>query len=117
MCWQVPFSREDSWQERPDGQEILRTTIGEYDRRQWGGGGEDFDWWCTGDPTCHTPSSRIDATAQPLWRSMQDELIALIGQKPYEVLARHCAARQLLPAEAKATHPATAAARGQASNL
>lgn len=117
VCWQVPFSREDSWQERPDGQEILRTTIGEYDRRQWGGGGEDFDWWCTGDPTCHTPSSRIDATAQPLWRSMQDELIALIGQKPYEVLARHCAARQLLPAKAKATHPATAAARGQASNL
>ena len=117
VCWQVPFSREDSWQERPDGQEILRTTIGEYDRRQWGGGGEDFDWWWTGDPTCHAPSSRIDATAQPLWRSMKDELIALIGQKPYEVLASHCAARQLLPAEAKATHPATAAARGQASNL
>ena len=109
-CWQVPFSREDAWEERSDGQEILRTTIGEYNRRQWGGGGEDFDWWCTGDPTCHTPLE--DASVEPVYKSMRNELIALIGAKPYEVLAAHCDARAALPAAAKATHPAS-----YASNL
>lgn len=106
VCWQVPFSREDSWEERADGQEILRTTIGEYDRRQWGGGGEDFDWWCTDAPACHTGGT-------PVWQSMKQELQQLIGEKPYEVLAAHCAARAKLPREAKTTHPAS----DQASNL
>lgn len=108
VCWQVPFSRVDEWEERPDGQEILRTTIGEYDRRQWGGGGEDFDWWCTTDPTCHTDTA--DGTREPVWVTMKDELIALIGKEPYAVLAAHCRARRSLPDEAKAVHPATRAA-------
>lgn len=108
VCWQVPFSRVDEWEERPDGQEILRTTIGEYDRRQWGGGGEDFDWWCTADPTCHTQTS--DGTREPVWVTMKDELIGLIGEEPYAVLAAHCRARRALPAEVKAVHPATRAA-------
>ncbi|QYH20341.1 hypothetical protein JKI95_05560 [Corynebacterium aquatimens] len=110
VCWQVPFSREDAWEERSDGQEILRTTIGEYDRRQWGGGGEDFDWWCTGDPACHTPLE--DGSVEPVYKSMRNELIALIGEQPYQVLAAHCDARAALPAAAKATHPAS-----YASNL
>lgn len=111
VCWQVPFSREDAWEERSDGQEILRTTIGEYDRRQWGGGGEDFDWWCTAAPNCHGSAASADAV--PVWRSMKDELTALIGEKPYEVVAKHCEARQALNDAARATHPAT----DQASNL
>lgn len=111
VCWQVPFSREDAYEERPDGQEILRTTIGEYDRRQWGSGGEDFDWWCSGAPSCHAP--RNDADAIPVWRSMKAELIALIGEAPYEVLAAHCEARGLAPDVAKQKHPAAT----QASNL
>lgn len=110
VCWQVPFSREDEWQERSDGQEILRTTIGEYDRRQWGGGGEDFDWWCTGAPECHTPNG---GTLEPIWKSMKDELTALIGEAAYGVVAQHCEARAELPREVKATHPAA----DQASNL
>ncbi|WP_066528893.1 hypothetical protein [Corynebacterium bouchesdurhonense] len=111
VCWQVPFSREDEWQERPDGQEILRTTIGEYDRRQWGGGGEDFDWWCSGAPACHAPQA--DGSLEPVWRTMKDELVGLIGERPYEVLAAHCEARRALPVEARAQHPASA----YASNL
>ncbi|WKD56772.1 hypothetical protein CAPI_00970 [Corynebacterium capitovis DSM 44611] len=106
VCWQVPFSRVDEWEERPDGAEVLRTTIGEYDRRQWGGGGEDFDWWCTSAPACHTG-------ATPVWQSMKAELTALIGDGPYAVLADHCAARQALPPSARAQHPASV----QASNL
>ncbi|MCT1453194.1 hypothetical protein M3G18_09810 [Corynebacterium sp. p3-SID1145] len=103
VCWQVPFSREDEWQERSDGQEILRTTIGEYDRRQWGDGGEDFDWWCTNDPACHSGNST------PVWQSMRDELVQLIGEKPYAIVAKHCEARAAVPTEAKSVHPATAA--------
>lgn len=103
VCWQVPFSREDSWEERADGVEILRTTIGEYDRRQWGGGGEDFDWWCTSAPNCHTPGGT------PVWQSMKDELSALIGEPAYAVVAKHCAARAGLPAGITAKHPASQA--------
>ena len=103
VCWQVPFSREDAWEERSDGQEILRTTIGEYHRRQWGGGGEDFDWWCTSAPNCHTGGT-------PIWQSMKDELIALIGEKPYGVVAKHCEKRTQLSDDLRATHPATQAA-------
>ncbi|QPK83462.1 hypothetical protein G7Y29_01185 [Corynebacterium qintianiae] len=109
VCWQVPFSREDEWEERSDGEEILRTTIGEYDRRQWGGGGEDFDWWCTGDSNCHSGSG-----GTPVWKSMKDELSALIGDAAYRVVEKHCSARATLPAFAKAAHPAS---RDQASNL
>ncbi|SDM07795.1 hypothetical protein SAMN04488535_1822 [Corynebacterium mycetoides] len=108
VCWQVPFSREDEWIERPDGAEILRTTIGEYDRRQWGGGGEDFDWWCTAAPNCHSPAG------PPVWQSMKEELSTLIGAAAYAVVEKHCSARAELPAHARAVHPATAA---QASNL
>ncbi len=107
VCWQVPFSRVDEWEERPDGAEILRNTIGEYHRRQWGGGGEDFDWWCTGAPECHTPGEQ---GGTPVWVSMREELTALIGEKPYALLAEHCAARAALPVSARAVHPATAAA-------
>lgn len=99
VCWQVPFSREDAWEERSDGQEILCTTIGEYDRRQWGGGGEYFDWWCTGDSECHTGGV-------PVWQSMEQELRTLIGNKPYELVAEHCRKRQELPADFKSVHPA-----------
>lgn len=106
VCWQVPFSREDAWEERTDGQEILRTTIGEYHRRQWGGGGEDFDWWCTAAPACHTG-------AAPVWQSMKDELIGLIGEEPYGVVAKHCEKRMQLDDDLRATHPATRAARGR----
>ena len=111
VCWQVPFSRVDAYEERPDGQEILRTTIGEYDRRQWGSGGEDFDWWCSGSPQCHTP--RVDDYAVPVWRSMKQELIGLIGEKPYEVIARLCEARAGHIGAVTQEHPATA----YASNL
>ena len=86
VCWQVPFSREDAYEERSDGEEILRTTIGEYDRRGWGNGGEDFDWYCSADPSCHIAE-------EPLWKSQKTELIALLGEECYEILATHCEAR------------------------
>lgn len=40
VCWQLPVRRTQEWVKRPDGSEILKTTISEYDRRGWGEGGE-----------------------------------------------------------------------------
>ncbi|MGV0352600.1 hypothetical protein [Corynebacterium confusum] len=104
VCWQLPLRRYEDFEDRPDGQEILRTTIGEYDRRGWGDGGEDFDWYCSSNPSCHT-------SAEPMWRSQRAELIALMGAENYQVLAEHCAAREQA-AEAGVPllqHPASAA--------
>lgn len=99
VCWQVPFHRNEAYEERTDGVEILRTTIGEYDRRTWGNGGEDFDWYCTGDAGCHT-------SARPVWQAQRTELIALMGETSYEVLASHCRRRAGAGLHG-APHPAT----------
>ncbi|MDO4761093.1 MAG: hypothetical protein Q4A31_04150 [Corynebacterium sp.] len=82
VCWQLPLRRLEAYEDRADGQEILRTTITEYERRGWGNGGEDFDWYCTTSPACHT-------NASPLWQSCEQELRALIGDAPFEILASY----------------------------
>ena len=106
VCWQLPLRRLEAWEERADGEEILRTTITEYERRGWGNGGEDFDWYCTTAPACHK-------NAQPLWQSCEAELRALMGDECFEVLAGHLRERatlfdaQGLPPAALNPHPAT----------
>ena len=50
VCWQLPIRRSQEWVTLPDGTEVLKTTITEYDRRGWGEGGADLHWYCTGDP-------------------------------------------------------------------
>jgi hypothetical protein len=93
--------------ERPDGTSYLEVTVSEYDRRGWGAGGHDLDWYCTGNPQAHIG-------AQPVYRSLRPELIELIGVAAYAVLAQHCdqliGARRLLPLT---VHPATVRARAE----
>lgn len=112
VCWQLPLRRHEDYEERTDGQEILRTQIGEYDRRGWGNGGEDFDWYCTGDSACHS-------NPEPIWRSHKTELVALMGEKCYDILARHCAAREkaTLAGVELTRHPASVKAGAYKSNL
>ncbi|WP_459611974.1 hypothetical protein [Corynebacterium urogenitale] len=110
VCWQLPLRRLEDWETRPDGVEQLRTTITEYNRRGWGNGGEDFDWFCSTDPACHAGSGAM-------WRTHRDELVELIGEPAYEVLAEHCAEREEMAKVSPsglpllAIHPATAEAR------
>lgn len=107
VCWQLPLRRHEEFEERPDGQEVLRTVIGEYDRRGWGEGGEDFDWYCSTDPACHGAS-------RPVWQSQEQELRRLMGAQSYELLAAHLRARaaaQRVAGITLAVHPATAARR------
>ena len=110
VCWQLPVRRSYEQVTRPDEVQLLVTSIGEFDRRGWGAGGEDLAWWCTGSPAAHVG-------VEPLYRSYAAELVAMLGRPAYDALALLCADRTGLPA-----HPATAAARraprtAQASNL
>ncbi|MFD4353853.1 hypothetical protein ACFWPK_04575 [Nocardia sp. NPDC058519] len=98
VCWQLPIRRTQDWVERPDGVQILRTVVTEYDRRGWGPGGLDLDWYCTGSPDAHVG-------AKPVWQSYGPELRELLGAPAYDELAKHCRRREGLGLVA--VHPAT----------
>jgi len=101
VCWQLPLRRSYRTVERPDGSSYLEITLTEYDRAGWGAGGLDLDWYCTGNPAAH-------GAADPVYVSLRAEIVALIGQKAYDVLAEHCA--QLLASKRARTlvlHPAS----------
>lgn len=96
VCWQLPVRRSYDRVTRPDDTEVLITSIGEYDRRAWGAGGHDLNWWCTSATEAHV-------AAEPLFVGYRPELVALMGQPAYDVLAGICA--QALTARV-AVHPA-----------
>ncbi|WP_425464612.1 hypothetical protein [Nocardia yunnanensis] len=106
VCWQLPIRRTQEWVDRPDGVEILRTAITEYDRRGWGPGGLDLNWYCTGSPDAHVGT-------RPVWEAYAPELIELIGKPAYDELAQHCKRRQGLGIVA--VHPATVIAEEKAA--
>ena len=81
VCWQLPVRREQEEVERPDGTKVLVSSIGEFDRRGWGPGGHDLQWWCTGSPAAHV-------SAEPLVVTYAGELTALLGTAAYEELRR-----------------------------
>ena len=76
-----------------------RSSIGEYDRRGWGPGGHDLDWYCSGNTEAHVG-------AEPVYLSNATELITLMGQAAYDVLAARCEAH-LRSRSALALHPAS----------
>jgi len=99
VCWQLPVRREQEWITRPDGTKVLLSVLTEFDRRSWGAGGQDLDWWCTSSPEAHVGAERLYVSYRP-------ELTALIGEPAYRRLAELCAAAtargQIAP------HPASA---------
>lgn len=101
VCWQLPVRRTQDWVDRPDGTQILLTTITEFDRRGWGEGGHDLDWYCSGSPDAHVGATQV-------WQSYGPELTELIGKPAYDELAAACRRRNGLGLIA--IHPATAAA-------
>ena len=104
VCWQLPIKRNYRTVTRQDSSTYLEVTIGEFDRRGWGAGGMDLDWYCSG-------STRAHVGAEPVYLSLAPELKALLGKAAYAVLTGHCEAvlrsRRLLPLT---VHPATRAA-------
>jgi hypothetical protein len=98
VCWQLPIRRLFREVERTDGSTYTEVTLTEYDRRGWGPGGHDFDWYCTGNTDAHKGS-------EPVYVSNRTELVALVGEKTYDELARHCEAH-LAAKQRIAPHPA-----------
>ena len=105
VCWQLPIRRTFRDVERPDGTTYTEVSIGEYDRRGWGPGGHDLDWYCTGNTEAHV-------SPQPLYVTSAAELTELMGAAAYEELVRHAEAH-LRSRSALALHPADPAARGR----
>ncbi|MHB1930131.1 MAG: hypothetical protein ACYDEN_13690 [Acidimicrobiales bacterium] len=89
VCWQLPLRREEA----VDSTGRVVTSVTQWDRRHWGGGGEEFHWWCTEAPEAFTGS-------KPVWKEMAAELVALVGPATYLKLAAYLEsrrARTLLP--------------------
>jgi hypothetical protein len=99
VCWQLPLRRQFRNVERTDGTTYTEVSIGEYDRRGWGPGGHDLDWYCSGNTEAHVG-------AEPVYLSSATELITLMGQAGYDVLVEKC---EDVVGSRAFMHPATAA--------
>jgi hypothetical protein len=93
VCWQLPVRRAYRKVKRPDETSYTEVSIGEFDRRAWGPGGHDLNWWCTGASEAHVG-------IEPVWVSYGPELREMMGEKAYAVLAQLCEER------AVSAHPA-----------
>jgi len=98
VCWQLPIRRTFRDVERQDGTTYTEVTIGEYDRRGWGPGGHDLDWYCSGNTEAHV-------AVEPVYVTHEPELVALMGRAAYDELVRHCEAH-VRSRSALALHPA-----------
>jgi hypothetical protein len=98
VCWQLPIRRTFREVERPDGTGYLEVTIAEYDRRGWGPGGHDLDWYCSGNTEAHV-------AVEPLYVTYAPELVELMGAEAYDALVEHCEAH-VRSRSALALHPA-----------
>ncbi len=83
VCWQLPVRRLFREVERADSTSYTEVTITEYDRRSWGEGGHDLDWYCSGNTEAHVAQ-------EPVFVSYAPELVEMMGQQAYDVLAEHC---------------------------
>ncbi len=101
VCWQLPIRRTFDNVERPDGTHVLVVGIGEYDRRGWGPGGHDLNWYCSSNTEAHV-------AAEPVYVTERDALLELMGEKAYAVLAEACERRERgrLRGDETARHPA-----------
>ena len=103
VCWQLPIRRTYRTVERPDDTSYLEVTIAEYDRRGWGPGGHDLDWYCSGNTEAHIAT-------EPVYVGNETELVELMGRAAYDELARHCRTHEATRRQL-ALHPADPGAR------
>ena len=82
VCWQLPLRRED----RVDDDGHVASTVGQWDRRHWGDGGEQFHWWCTEAPEAF-------GGPEPVYLQMAAELVALTTPEAYRQLVTYLDAR------------------------
>jgi len=78
VCWQLPLRSVDT----EDAEGHVTSTVGEWGRSGWGEGGAEFHWWCT-------EAREAFVGAEPVYRSMADELAAMVGPGVYRRLAAY----------------------------
>lgn len=86
VCWQLPLRLE----EHTDDHGHVTSTLREWKRRDWGPGGSEFHWWCTDDPEAFVGH-------EPVYLTMRDEIVAMVGEAAYELLVDHLQAREPIP--------------------
>lgn len=91
VCWQVPLRLSH----HVDESDHTTYTLTDWKRRDWGGGGEDFHWWCTDAPDAFIGSDSV-------LESMRDEIVSLVGEAVYDALVDALAGRAL-PRDAPTT--------------
>lgn len=84
VCWQLPLRRQFRTVTAPDQSTKTEVSIGEYGRDGWGPGGADLDWYCSSNTEAH-------GGKRPVYEANAAELVALMGEAAYEVLAGFCA--------------------------
>jgi hypothetical protein len=110
VCWQLPVRRTFDHVERPDGTQVLVISIGEYDRRGWGPGGHDLDWYCSGSTDAHVAS-------EPVYVTERGTLVAMMSQAAYDVLVVHCEARVAALTAARSVAAKQRTAKARAAHL
>jgi hypothetical protein len=98
VCWQLPIRRSFEDRELPDGTQRSIVVISEFDRRGWGPGGHDLNWYCSGNTEAHVGPD-------PVYISERDTLVELMGPMAYGVLVGMCEQR-LANSPLVAAHPA-----------
>lgn len=78
VCWQLPLRLE--WHEDENGHSV--GTLRQWRRHDWGGGGDDFHWWCTEDALAF-----VERT--PVYTRLHDEIVGLVGAEVYDRLCRY----------------------------
>lgn len=86
VCWQLPLRLE----ERTDEHGHITSTLREWKRRDWGDGGFEFHWWCTDDPLAFVAH-------EPVYVTMRDEIVEMVGQTAYDLFVAHVEAREPIP--------------------
>ena len=83
VCWQLPIRRTFEDRDFPDGTAWSVVVISEFDRRGWGPGGHDLNWYCSGNTEAHVGPD-------PVYISEGDTLVELMGPAAYDLLVQHC---------------------------
>ncbi len=94
VCWQLPLREFDRDEE--DGS--VTHVLTEFARDGWGEGGTEFAWWCT-------EAAEAFSGSEPVYKSMEPELRAMMGNAVYDVLREHLDAR--LKTGSTVPHPAS----------
>jgi hypothetical protein len=94
VCWQLPLRREDT--DEDDG--WVTSRVVQWERRHWGKGGFEFHWWCTDAPDAFVGH-------EPVYRSLRDELVELVGEEIYDLVANYLDERTPSFPHPGITHP------------